>query len=120
MSTTTSTALDKIRSVRPIACIDSVINKPHCCNLGIAFAGQGRYGTFLADITKFYVDYHRNFYCQDYVYVHDPSALVACLHKDLFQWHQGAVVVCTEGAMRGKTVVDGEISRECWTAVYIQ
>lgn len=68
--------------------------------------GQGHYGTFLSDISEYYLQYHRNFYAQDAVFVHDSAALIAAAQPELFTWHEGAVVVCTEGPLRGKTLLD--------------
>lgn len=74
---------------------------------GSMCAGKGKHGTFLSEITQFYLNYHKSFYGADKIYVHDPTAFVACIRKDLYTWKQGAVVVATEGALRGKTVMDG-------------
>lgn len=72
-------------------------------------AGKGKYGTFLSDITEFYLQYHTAFYAMDRIFVHDPTALVACIRKDLFDWKQGALVVAAEGALRGKALMDGAL-----------
>ena len=72
-----------------------------------ACAGQGRHGTFLATISEFYRAYHQSFYGQDKVFLHDPTAMLAVARKDLFEWADAAVVVCTEGPLRGKTLADG-------------
>jgi hypothetical protein len=71
-----------------------------------ACAGQGRYGSFLSDISQFYMDFHHKCYGKWHVHVHDPAALVATIRKDLFKWEQGPAIVGTEGPLRGKTLVD--------------
>ncbi|KAK9815788.1 hypothetical protein WJX72_009484 [[Myrmecia] bisecta] len=71
-----------------------------------AMRSRGRFGSFLASITRFYLDYHRESYGMDAVYVHDPTALAAVLDPSLFTWQQGAVCVVTEGVARGLTVMD--------------
>lgn len=80
------------------------------CVNGCLRAGKGKYGTFLSDITQFYLQYHNSFYGADKIYVHDPTALVACIRKELYSWKQGSIVVATEGALRGKTLMDGALS----------
>ena len=71
------------------------------------YAGQGKYGTFLSEITEFYLAYHKSFYSKNEVFVHDPTAFIACIRKDFFEWKQGAVVVASEGSLRGKALMDG-------------
>lgn len=71
-----------------------------------AFAGKGHFGSFLADISQFYLAYHTEYYGRDSVYLHDPTALLGVARKDLFEWQQGAVVVGLEGTLRGKTLAN--------------
>ncbi|RMZ53177.1 hypothetical protein APUTEX25_005166 [Auxenochlorella protothecoides] len=72
--------------------------------------GVGRHGSFLSAISQFYLSYHKHVglssYGMDAVFVHDAAALSAVLRPELFQWHAGAVLVDTEGAFRGHTLVD--------------
>ncbi|KAL6779784.1 hypothetical protein ACKKBG_A13710 [Auxenochlorella protothecoides x Auxenochlorella symbiontica] len=68
--------------------------------------GVGRHGSFLSAISQFYLSYHKSSYGMDAVFVHDAAALSAVLRPELFQWHAGAVLVDTEGAFRGHTLVD--------------
>lgn len=70
-------------------------------------AGQGRHGTFLSKISHFYLQYHKECYGQDKVFLHDPAAMLAVARQDLFEWVEGAVVIGLEGPLRGKTVADG-------------
>eukprot|EP00892_Ulva_mutabilis_P009664 jgi/Ulvmu1/706/UM010_0078.1 len=77
-----------------------------------ALKGQGKYGTFLSEITQFYLRYHTSFYGTEQVFVHDPTAFVACIRKEFFQWKQGAIVVAAEGALRGKALMD--VSSRKW------
>ena len=69
-------------------------------------AGKGRYGTFLADISEFYCDFHHKCYGKHLVYMHDPAAMLAVIRKDLFEWEKGPALVAVNGPMRGKTLVD--------------
>jgi uridine nucleosidase len=61
----------------------------------------------LADISKFYLEYHQSVYSKDLVFLHDPCALVAAVKPELFEWKAGAVVVGQQGPLRGKTLLDG-------------
>ena len=69
-------------------------------------AGKGKYGTFISQISKYYLAYHKEYYSRDMVFLHDPTALLGVARKDLFQWVEGAVVVGLEGFLRGKTMAD--------------
>jgi hypothetical protein len=73
-----------------------------------SIAGKGKHGTFLADISKFYLEYHQSVYNRDLVFLHDPCALVAAVKPELFTWKAGAVVVGLQGPLRGKTLLDGD------------
>ena len=68
--------------------------------------GKGKYGTFLADISEFYCDFHHKCYGKHLVYMHDPVAMLAVVRKDLFEWEKGPALVAVDGPMRGKTLVD--------------
>jgi hypothetical protein len=76
-------------------------------SLCLLHVGKGRHGSFLADISKFYLEYHQSTYNKDLVYLHDPCALVAAVRPELFEWKTGAVVIGQDGPLRGKTVLDG-------------
>lgn len=68
--------------------------------------GKGKYGSFLHSITQFYLDYHRRMYAMNAVYVHDAAALAAVIEPQLFDWHQGKVLVVADGPAKGKTILD--------------
>lgn len=68
--------------------------------------GKGHFGSFLQDISQFYLAYHVEYYNRDRVHLHDPTALLGVARKDLFEWRQGPVVVGLEGTLRGKTVAN--------------
>lgn len=72
--------------------------------------GRGRFGTLLADMSKFYLQFYTETYNREAIIVHDPTALAAVLRPDLFTWRRGAIRVCTEGIARGHTIVDGTLS----------
>lgn len=73
---------------------------------GVQHAGKGRFGSFLAEISEYYLQYHRQYYDADKVFLHDPTAMLAVVRKDLFEWLPAAVVVGCEGHLRGKTVAN--------------
>jgi len=68
--------------------------------------GQGRFGTLVARVSQYYLNFHRESQGIDYIHVHDPTALVAILHPEYFAYDLGPVVVCLQGPMRGKTIQD--------------
>lgn len=68
--------------------------------------GQGRFGTFLASITKFYLDYHRRVMGMDAVYLHDPTAYLAVIQAELFTWQPVRLRVLTAGIALGMTIAD--------------
>lgn len=68
--------------------------------------GQGKHGTFLHDISQFYLQYHRNSYKMDGIYVHDAAAFTAVVHPEYFEWHAGKVLVVTDGPAKGHTILD--------------
>ncbi|PNW82034.1 hypothetical protein CHLRE_06g271050v5 [Chlamydomonas reinhardtii] len=68
--------------------------------------GRGKYGTFVRDISQFYLGFHREWHDVDAIYLHDPTAMVAVLRPELFSWQRGAVRVATDGVTRGQTVMD--------------
>ena len=98
----------------------------HACVLtGAQLAGialSGPVGAWAERASRFYSAYHHKAYGMDGVYVHDPAALVGVLAPDLFTWREGAVVVATEGALRGATVMDaglkdwGGPAADAWAA----
>lgn len=75
-------------------------------------AVQGRHGAFLSRITQFYLQYHRDTYAQDAVFVHDATALAAVVRPDLFTWQRASVLVLADGPAKGHTIMDG--GRKKW------
>ncbi|KAL3135331.1 hypothetical protein ABBQ32_007524 [Trebouxia sp. C0010 RCD-2024] len=71
-----------------------------------ALKGQGKYGTFLHQICQFYLQYHREAYQIEAMYLHDPTAFAAVIAPELFTWKSGAVRVVTEGLACGATIMD--------------
>ncbi|KAG2502004.1 hypothetical protein HYH03_000500 [Edaphochlamys debaryana] len=71
-----------------------------------ALRGRGPHGSFVADISRFYLGYHREWYGMDAIFLHDPTAMAAVLRPDLFEWRRGAVRVASEGVTKGQTVLD--------------
>ncbi|KAK9800239.1 hypothetical protein WJX73_004601 [Symbiochloris irregularis] len=71
-----------------------------------AMNGCGAYGSFLASITHFYLEYHRRVMGIDAVYLHDPTAFAAVILPDLFTWSRARLRVLTEGIGAGMTIAD--------------
>lgn len=71
-----------------------------------ALIGTGKYGTFLHNITQFYLEYHRTMYKMEKIYVHDAAAFAAVVQPSLFNWHSGKVLVVADGPARGRTIID--------------
>ncbi|GLC44745.1 hypothetical protein PLESTB_000969200 [Pleodorina starrii] len=74
-----------------------------------AMRGVGKYGSFVYDISQFYLNFHRKWYDMDALYLHDPTAMAAVLRPDLFEWRAGAVRVACEGVTKGQTVMDASV-----------
>jgi uridine nucleosidase len=91
----------------------------HSCLLkGTSIAsmkGKGKHGTFLHDITQFYLGYHKRMYDMDSVFVHDASALAAVIKPELFEWYEGKVLVVADGPAKGKTILDE--CKRAWVGV---
>lgn len=68
--------------------------------------GQGRHGSFIHQISQFYLQYHHNAYGMPKIYLHDPTALVGVLHPEYFTWQRGAIRVVTDGVAKGHTIMD--------------
>lgn len=68
--------------------------------------GKGQHGTFLYEISQFYLQYHRNSYNMEGIYLHDAAAFTAVLHPEYFEWHSGKVLVVTDGPAKGHIIMD--------------
>lgn len=107
--------------------------------------GKGKYGTFLHDITQFYLNYHRqvsagccclssiigeidvvdmisfeksvirqffsrylcrSMYNMEGIFLHDAAAFTAVVRPEMFEWHDGKVVVVADGPAKGHTIMD--------------
>ncbi|GLI70335.1 hypothetical protein VaNZ11_015291 [Volvox africanus] len=51
----------------------------------------------------------QEWYDMDAIMLHDPTAMIAVLRPDLFEWRAGAVRVACEGVMKGQTVMDASV-----------
>ncbi|KXZ52034.1 hypothetical protein GPECTOR_10g1057 [Gonium pectorale] len=71
-----------------------------------ALKGRGRFGSFVRDISQFYLGFHKEWYDLDGIMLHDPTAMAAVLRPELFEWRSGAVRVACEGVTKGHTVMD--------------
>eukprot|EP00897_Mesotaenium_endlicherianum_P004527 jgi/Mesen1/4101/ME000216S03359 len=69
---------------------------------------DGPYGKYIHACSQFYLEYHREAYQFDAVYLHDPTTMVAALDaaQDLFTFKEGAVRVQLDGIMRGITLMN--------------
>jgi uridine nucleosidase len=65
-----------------------------------------KHGRFVYDISQFYLNYHKEAYGMDGIFLHDAAALVAVIRPELFDWKPGKVVVIEDGPARGMTVMD--------------
>ncbi|MEM6620926.1 MAG: nucleoside hydrolase [Pseudomonadota bacterium] len=68
-------------------------------------------GGFLNRAVQFYFEWHKSkpHYRQgafEGCFMHDPSAVLACVEPELFQFREGPVRVLTDGAEIGRTVPD--------------
>lgn len=68
--------------------------------------GCGKFGNFICSISQFYCSYYHRVYGMDAVHMHDPTAFVAVVRPELFEWHEGEVIVLTDGPGKGKTIID--------------
>jgi len=71
-----------------------------------ALEGRGRFGTFLSQVSQFYLKFHQDSQGIDYIHLHDPTTLVAVIRPELFTYDLGSVVVSLQGPLRGKTIQD--------------
>jgi len=77
-----------------------------------------RYGSFLYDISRFYMNFHKNVdHVEGGFYVHDPSAVMYLLDSSLFNTKKGPVRVVTEGIAIGQTIMpayDFQLDLPAW------
>lgn len=60
-------------------------------------------GGFLDDATQFYFDFHRRQHDLNVVYMHDPTAVIACIHPDILGGDETPIRVITSGEQNGRT-----------------
>ena len=80
-------------------------------------AAAPRLGGRLARMAEFYIAFYESRGLRGCV-LHDPAAVIACLHPELFLWEEVPLRVVTEGAEAGRTVPGGDgppvlVAREC-------
>jgi uridine nucleosidase len=66
----------------------------------------GRFCEYSWSICQFYKSYHLRAMGMDGIYLHDPTAFIAVIAPELFQWSTGSIRVAVEGVARGKTLLD--------------
>ena len=72
---------------------------------------SGELGEFIFDISRFYRDFHYNFYGLAGLHTHDPSAMAYVINPSLFTTERGPIRVITEGLAAGQTLLD---RRQVW------
>ncbi|KAL2608218.1 hypothetical protein R1flu_026791 [Riccia fluitans] len=65
---------------------------------------KGKYASYLYKASRFYFDYHHDFYDIDAIFLHDPTTIVAAIDPSLFTYTSGVVRVQTDGICKGLTV----------------
>lgn len=63
-------------------------------------------GGFLNGAVQFYFEWHRKKEVLDGCFLHDPSAVLACVEPELFTFHDAPIRVVIEGEEIGRTVSD--------------
>jgi inosine-uridine nucleoside N-ribohydrolase len=72
----------------------------------LASLRASRFGEFVYDITRFYLDFHRQVHGEYACHTHDPSAIAYLLDPTLYTVEHGPVRVVTEGLAAGQTLMD--------------
>jgi inosine-uridine nucleoside N-ribohydrolase len=63
-------------------------------------------GEFIYDISRFYRNFHYDYYGLAGFHTHDPSAIAYVIDPTLFTVERGPVRVITEGVAAGQTLLD--------------
>ncbi len=63
-----------------------------------------KYGQFLKDISEYYLDFYAKIVNSDGCGLHDPAAVIACTHPELFDIKQLSIQVIEEGNKMGQTL----------------
>lgn len=66
-----------------------------------------------SSITEDSIAFCRTAYGVDAIFAHDPTALMAVLQPELFEWQPGRVRVLCDGIAKGKTMLDS--GRRRWS-----
>ncbi len=67
---------------------------------------SGAMGRFIYRMSRFYRDFHLDFYGLPGMHTHDPSAIAYLIDPTLFTTERGPVRVITEGVALGQTLLD--------------
>ncbi|EFJ35597.1 hypothetical protein SELMODRAFT_80581 [Selaginella moellendorffii] len=73
---------------------------------------DSKYGRYLCDVIMCYLNYHRDYYNIDAIYLHDPATVIAAIDPSLFTYAEGVVRVQQEGICRGLTLFNN--TRKKW------
>ncbi|GBG66234.1 hypothetical protein CBR_g57837 [Chara braunii] len=76
----------------------------------------GPVGEFLHKAAQFYLQYHRDYYDMNAIYVHDPTTILAAIDPSVFTLKTGAVRVITEGRFKGTTLMNA-LGTKRWNSV---
>lgn len=74
------------------------------------------FGGFLRDIAQFYMTFYETRTGRMSCCLHDPSALVAAVHPDLFTWEAAPLGAVTSGDRLGETVASVGRTAVSWTS----
>lgn len=66
---------------------------------------QSKYGQFIYDISRFYLNFYKTKGLEEGCAVHDSSAIFYALHPELFKTISGPVRVVTDGITKGQTII---------------
>jgi len=67
-------------------------------------------GGFLQQASRFYLEFYRSRTGQDGCALHDPSAVIACTHPELFEMQSLPMVVTETGDEAGRTVAGADVA----------
>jgi inosine-uridine nucleoside N-ribohydrolase len=76
-----------------------------------------KYGPFVYSITRFLLDFHRNFLKVDGINDHDAAGIMYLIDPSIYKFRKGPVRVVTEGIAIGQTIMpslDFHLQQEPW------
>jgi len=70
-------------------------------------AAHPAFGGFLREASHFYLDFYETFVGTRWCSLHDPAAVIACTHPEMFQMQRVPVIVVEKGEEIGRTMPGG-------------